>query len=374
MKRTVFSIITLVSLHGFTAMAGEAPTIVHLSAAQIEQAGITTTTIQRQIHSHTITAPGTVAFNGYAIADITTLVDGVVDQRFVHLGSHVKRGDALVTLSSTALAEAEARYLQAQAEYHRAEQERMRLADLAGQQIVSQARLQQAVSNAQTAHAHLAASQASLYAYGLDEHTLDRLLKKQHYGQLTLRAPHAGTVVADDFRLGQHIAAGNRLMQVVDESRIWVEVNIPESQLRYIRPGEAASVLLKQGQQRYGGRVLNIHHQLDPATRTAGVRLEIVNRDDALHPGMFVESEITAAATTDKLLLPTRAVQRQGDQQVVFIRKDAGDFVLRVVQVGQPEQGFVPVESGVQAGDNVVVHGSFSLLSELMKSSFADED
>ena len=378
--------LTMMTLMAATALAAESDQPggaeiekVRLTPAQITQAGITTATMTRQSRPQTITAPGVVAFNAYALADITTLVDSVVYQRHVHLGDHVNKGQQLVTLNSTALAQAEAAYLQARAEHVRSKQELTRLKSLARQKIISQARLQQADSNAQTAFARLAAAKASLYSYGLSSGDITALLrqgrlKPKRYGLLNLRAPHAGTVVADDFRIGQHLAAGSRLMQVVDESYVWVEVKIPESQFTEIRRGQAAMVTLKRGGREYAGRVINIHHQLDPATRTAGVRLQIKNSGDVLHPGMFVQAKISIRPAGDGLYLPRRAVQRQEGKSIVFIRNQGGEFVRRVVHVGQASDGFVPVLDGVKAGETVVVGGSFSLISELMKSSFADED
>ncbi len=353
--------------------AAEDTNLLRLTEDQIREAGITTEVIQKKPHVSMISAPGTVAFNAYGLADITTLVDSVVYQRHVHLGDYVKKGQKLVTLNSTALAQAEAAYLQARAEHTRSQQELVRLKSLAQKKIISQARLQQADSNEQVAHARLAAVQASLYSYGLNKYDISTLLKQHRYGLLSLRAPHAGTVVADNFRLGQHLAAGTRLMQVIDESHVWVEVRIPESQLSEIRRGQLATVILKSSHRQYSGQVLNIHHQLDPATRTAGVRLQVKNSGDALHPGMFVQVKIAVGAAAG-LYLPERAVQRQDNESIVFIRNDTGDFTRRVVHVGKPSAGFVPVFDGVKAGERVVVGGSFSLISELMKSSFADED
>jgi len=220
----------------------------------------------------------------------------------------------------------------------------------------------------------LAAAKASLFSYGLSKHDISTLLQQDQYGLLTLRAPHAGTVVADDFRLGQHLAAGSRLMQVIDESHVWVEVNIPESKLPEIRRGQSATVMLKNNDRKYPGHVINIHHQLDPATRTAGVRLQVKNDGDLLHPGMFVRAQIAAGSGGNALFLPERAVQRQDNNTIVFIRNASGDFVRRSVRIGKPVSGFVPVIDGVKAGETVVITGAFSLLSELMKSSFADED
>jgi len=372
MKTLLFTIISLLMTALLTAAEADQPgtDIVKLTAAQIQQAGITTEKIHPQSRSQVISAPGVVAFNAYALADITTLLDSVVHQRHVYMGDHVKKGQRLVTLNSTSLAQAEAAYLQARAEHYRGKQELVRLKSLAQQKIISQSRLQQAESNEKTSHARLAAAMASLFSYGLSKHDISGLLQQDHYGLLTLRAPHGGTVVADDFRLGQHLAAGSLLMQIIDESHVWVEVNMPESQLPEISRGQSATVMLKDGDQKYSGHVINIHHQLDPVTRTAGVRLQVQNSDDLLHPGMFVRVQIATGSDSKALFLPERAVQRQDNKPIVFIRNQSGDFVRRSVRVGKSVSGFVPVIEGLKAGESVVIDGAFVLASELAKSSF----
>jgi len=344
--------------------------VVKLTPAQIKQAGIRTEVLQLRPQMQSISAPGTVAFNAYALADITTLVDAMVHARHVRLGEQVKKGQKLVTLNSTSLAQAEAGYLKARAEHRRSRQELARLKKLARQKIVSQARLQQADSTYQAMHANLAAARATLYSYGLNKRDISMLLKQEAYGLLTLRAPHAGTVVADDFRLGQHVAAGSRLMQVVDESHVWVEVKIPESLLSVIRIGQSASVTPKGAKSHFSGAVINIHHQLDRVTRTAGVRLQIQNSGDLLHPGMFVSAEIATGSGEKALLLPEQAIQRQGSELIVFVEEEPGHFERREVTVGKVNMGLLPILTGIKAGEPVVVKGAFVLASELAKAGF----
>jgi len=348
--------------------------LIKLTPAQIKQAGIVTEKLQMKPALQAINAPGTVAFNGYALADITTLVDGVVHKRYVRLGDQVKKGQKLATLNSTALAQAEASYLKSQAEHHRSQQEITRLQALAEQQIVSQARLQQAESTYQIMQANLAAAKATLFSYGLNKRDISGLMKQKEYGLLTLRAPHAGTVVADDFRIGQHFAAGSQLMQVADESHVWVEVKIPESALSDIKIGQLASVTPKGVKAHYQGAVINTHHQLDPVTRTAGVRLSIQNNDDSLHPGMFVNAEIATSTGQKSLLITEQAIQRQGSELIVFVEEKPSHFERREVEINKSNMGLVTILKGVKKGEMVVVKGSFVLASELMKSSFADED
>lgn len=380
MKAFLIIIFTLSMMMGHPLMAEEygraehgnheEKGVIKLTSAQIKQAGLQTEVLKLQPKPEVVRAPGTVAFNAYRLADVTTLVDGVIRDRHVHLGDKVKRGQKLVTLTSTSLAQAQADFLRAEAEHEKTRQEWKRLEGLAVQKIVSQARLQQAESAHQAAHANLNAARASLSAYGLTSKDIGALTKRNEYGKLTLRAPSDGTIVADDFRAGQHIAAGTRLLQIADEKTVWVEVQIPESQLAAVKVGQVASVALKESSQSYLGKVVNIHHQLDQKTRTAGIRLEIQNREDELHPGMFVSAEIEAGRGEMALLLPKQAIQRQGSELIVFVEEGPGRFERREVHVGKPMMGLVPVLEGVKAGESVVIKGAFVLASELAKSGF----
>ncbi|GAV20655.1 membrane fusion protein, cobalt-zinc-cadmium efflux system [Mariprofundus micogutta] len=338
--------------------------------AQIKQAGLETEVIRFRQRSQVISAPGSVAFNAYKLADITTLVDGAIHTRHVHLDEDVKKGQELVTLTSSALAQAEAEYLRAEAEHSKSKLELKRVEGLVNEKIVSQARLQQTQSTYQAAHANLTASKATLFAYGMNKRGINNLIKATQYGQLTLYAPSSGTIVADDFRIGQHIAAGTRLMQIVDESTVWIEVKLSQAQMSGIKIGHSAVVSTKNSKTKHEGKVINIHHRLDQTTRTIGVRLEVQNPEDALHPGMFVQAEIEAGSDEEALLLPVQAIQRYEGDKIIFIEEKPGHYELREVRVGKTRMGLVPILEGLKEGESVVVKGAFALTSELAKSGF----
>ena len=345
--------------------------LIKLSPAQIKQGGIRSEVIYQRAKSEAVHAPGSVTFNAYNLADVTTLVDAVVHARHVRLGAEVKQGQKLVTITSSELAQAQAGYLRAEAEHRKSKLALQRIKGLVQEKIVSQARLQQAQSTYQAAHANLAAAKASLFAYGMFKKQINGLLKSTHYGQLTLYAPSAGTIVLDDFRTGQHIAAGTRLLQIADESSVWVEVKLSQAQMHGIRAGRNAVVSTRAGKTHYKGKVINIHHQLDQTTRTVGVRLEVENPEDALHPGMFVQAEIEAGSGEEALLLPESAVQRQGNELIVFVEEEPGHFERREVEISKASMGMVAVLKGIKEGESVVVQGAFVLASELAKSGFA---
>ncbi len=343
---------------------------IKLTPAQTKQAGIEIEVIQYRPEVQVINAPGSVDFNAYKLADITTLVDGVIHARHVRLGDEVKKGKKLVTITSSALAQAQADYLRSEAEYRKSKQDLKRIEGLAKEKIMSQARLQQTASIHQAAHANLAASRASLSSYGLSGKKIDSLISLKQYGQLTLYAPSSGTIIADDFRIGQHNAAGTRLMQIVDESTVWVEVKLSQAQINGLQVGHSGIVSVKNSNTRHKGRVINIHHQLDQTTRTVGVRFEVQNPEDILHPGMFVSAEIETGLGEESLLLPEAAIQRQGTELIVFIEEEPGHFERREVRVGKASMGYVPIIEGLKEGESVVIKGAFVLASELAKSGF----
>lgn len=346
---------------------------VTLSPEQIRQIGLKIEIAALKTLPKTIEVPGTVRFNGYHMADVTSLIDAMVSQRHVHLGDQVDKDQMLVTLISSTLAQAEAGFLQAQAEHRKSKQEWIRIKTLAKKKIVSQSRLQQVENAYQSALASLASSRATLASYGLRQQDIGALRNQPNYGLLTLRAPIAGTVIQDDFRIGQQVGAGTLLMTVVDETTVWVEAKVPASQLFDIRAGQPAIVRSKAHADIFHGQVANIHHQLDPITRTGGVRLEVENPGDGLQPGMFVQVGIDAGNGEKALLLPEQAVQRVGSKLVVFIEKRSGHFERREVRVGRTSMGLVPVVEGVNTGESVVIEGAFVLASELAKSSFKSD-
>jgi len=153
-----------------------------------------------------------------------------------------------------------------------------------------------------------------------------------------------------------------------------VEARVAATQLSSVSTGQTATIVSKDGRRRhYAGRVINIHPQLDAATRTAGVRLEVKDANATLHPGMFVDVEIHAKTGEKALLLPREAIQRQGGKLIVFVEQAPGHYKRREVRVGTASMGLIPVLQGLKPGDRVVIKGAFSVASELAKAGFAEE-
>lgn len=196
---------------------------------------------------------------------------------------------------------------------------------------------------------------------------------------VALRSPASGTVVERSVNAGAGIQAGIALFTISNTSSVWIIANVPEAQIGSIRVGTPAEVRSAAiGNNVIAGRVNYIDPRLNEETRTAHVRIEVANPGERLKSGMFVEVGFQASsgtATGEELMVPAEAIQRIGDRNVVFIPKDGepGSFVVRDVELGGVSDGYQHVLSGLQVGERVVTKGSFTLKTQLMKSSLGDE-
>ncbi|HEY0350419.1 MAG TPA: hypothetical protein VGC60_19945 [Pyrinomonadaceae bacterium] len=114
-----------------------------------------------------------------------------------------------------------------------------------------------------------------------------------------------------------------------------------------------------------------MQHILDPAIRTAQVRIELGNPEPMFKIGMYVNVAFAALGVSEKTMpvVPKEAVQAMSNQQYVFVATDkSNEFVLRPVKLAAESNGFYPVIEGLNSGDRIVVEGSFLLRAEWLKS------
>lgn len=342
--------------HG-DAHAGENSIV--LSAEQRAIADIVVTEVIFQPIANTIVAQAETRLNRYTTRLVTPRIEAQVIARHTRLGDSVVQGQLLVTLSSVAMADAQGTFLIAEQEWQRVKK--------LSRKVVAESRYQEARIAAQTARARL-------LAYGMTIAQVDELIAgnrvDQANGEFRLLAPIAGTVTKDDFITGQMIRPGDLLFEIADESTLWVEARLDPSAAHAARIGDLAQLVL--GQDRLNARVVQVHHALDEATRTLGIRLEIDNPNDRLHPGQFVTVRVqTGDSGTVGLVLPLAAVLRSADGDwVVFIEHEPNEFAPREVEIVR-ELGNTVVIDGIEPGTLVVTQGAFFIQSELAKSGFA---
>ncbi len=327
---------------------------VSLSRHERIEAGIEIERVALRAVRATTRLPAEVIVNGYRSARVTPKIPSVVEARHVRLGDAVEAGQPLASLSSVAMAEAAGELMLAAYEW--------RLVRALGSEAVSGRRY----AEAETAQRQ---AMAKVIGYGLTEAQARELAASDRLGafsgQFDLLAPRAGTVFSDDFVIGELIEPGRVLVEVVDESTVWVEARAAE--LPDVQRDDAAVVVTDNG-SRIAGRIVQRHHRLDEATRTRGLRIEVDNTDDALHPGQFVEVELETGAAEPVLAIPSSAITVLDGRQTVF-RMEGDEFHPVPISTGRGLGDRVVVQAGLEAGDRVASVGVFHLKSLLLKSS-----
>lgn len=330
---------------------------VEMNAAQRASSGVVIEVIEYQSLAEEIMAPGEVIVNAYKSSQVTPRISAQIANRHARLGDAVSREQVLVTLSSVEMAAAQGNLLITSQEWERVNE--------LGREVVSERRFVEAQVAFQQA-------QSTVLAFGMTTPQIQTLIQLNDVtgatGEFDLLAPQDGTVISDDFVIGEVIDPGRVLFELTDESTIWVETSLTPEEAQAIESGAMAHVRI--GEDWLEGSVIQSHHAVNETTRTLAVRIELPNPTEQLHPGLFVDTRIQANQLVEVLALPEEAVLRSPDGDwVIFVEDEPDRFKPVEVDVINTIQGLAVIE-GVPVGTRVVTQGAFFVQSELAKSGF----
>jgi cobalt-zinc-cadmium efflux system membrane fusion protein len=374
---------------------GEHADEVKLTAEAVRSAGIRLATVKPQSLTATIGAPARVAYNAEGVAHVGSLVNGRVVELPVRVGDTVKKGDVLAVIDSHELGAAQSEYLQRRTatETARPAIELAKSAFDRAQQLYDQTQgislteVQSRQKEYRTAVGELAAAEAALRAaanrlqlLGMDEAAVTSLGQTDKLDSTyRVRAPIAGRVIEREATLGELVGPDKeRLLMLADMNTVWVLADVPEAELPLIAEGAAVQISVAAGGgETFEGKVAYLSPELDAATRTARVRVEVSNADMKLRPGMFARTEIAAGAAGGEpvLAVPDAAIQTVEGEPAVFVpvAGEPNTYAKRAVGIGPTIGGMVPVFAGLKDGEQYVSVGSFILKAELGKAGAAHE-
>jgi RND family efflux transporter MFP subunit len=327
-------------LNPMRPMAGGAA--ITVDSVTVQNMGFRSETVTRGPLSRTIRTSGTIEFDETRIADVTARFRGWIDKLYVDsTGQQVHRGDPLLEIHSPELYSAET-------EYFSTLSQTTNMAGMSG--------------NAMKARAV-----AKLKMFDLSDEQIakiehDREVRKS----LSIMSPADGFVTEKGVVQGQMVDAGMKLYRIADLEFVWVQAQIYEQDLPFLKLGQEADVSLSYlPDRKFRGRVAYIYPTVEEKTRTVKVRMEFHNPGFLLKPGMFATVQLQADLAPDALLVPESAVLRSGQKNTVFVALDGGRFEPRTVALGpRGENDVIQVLSGLNAGERVVTSGQFMLDSE----------
>ena len=109
------------------------------------------------------------------------------------------------------------------------------------------------------------------------------------------------------------------------------------------------------------GALLTVDNEIDPNSGTAKLKALFDNKDEALFPNQFVNVRLLLETRRDQVLIPSAALQRGAQGQFVYVASPDGTAQMRPVKLGPVDGDNTSVESGVEAGESVVVDGAEKL-------------
>jgi len=266
---------------------------------------------------------------------------------YVDEGSYVRQGQPLVQLNDellrAQLGQQQAQLQTAEANLARDEAALARSQELKERGFLSQASLDTALANQRASAANLAAARAAL------AETQTRV------NQATIRAPVSGLISSRAVTRGQIVQAGSELFRMVRDGRLELDAQIPEAELRLVRPGMAATIASDQAGQTTG-TVRIVTPQVDPQSRLGVARIALTGGSN-LRPGMFARAEIDAGSQPSLTVPSAAVVFRENRPGVYVLMPDSTAHFQPITEAGR-SQGVVAVSSGLQAGQRVVVEGA----------------
>ncbi len=302
----------------------------------------------------TLRLPGRLVWNEDHTVRVVPQLAGRIQKITVEIGSEVKAGQILATLSSPDYGQAQADASKAQADQQLAKHALERQRELHAAGIVADKDFQQTEAEATRARAE--ADRANRRLAGLGGAS---------DGSYILRSPLAGIVVERNLNPGLEFRpeqSSDPLFVVTDPTSLWLRLDASEADLAVLKAGEKISLQVKQyPNERFAGVIRHVGDFVDPATRTIRVRGDVANPDRRLKGGMFVTALIELPPT-QALLVPVAAAFLVDEQRYLFVEEATGRYILRAVQAGPERDGRIEILSGVKEGEKVVIEGNLHLI------------
>jgi membrane fusion protein (multidrug efflux system) len=155
---------------------------------------------------------------------------------------------------------------------------------------------------------------------GLDQAEVSLREAELALARTSVSAPFAGHVDQVHVAAGEHVGVGENLLDLVDLDPIRVEVQVVESELRWLQQGSSASIrLVAFPDTVFRARVASIRPSVDPETRTGLVTVVVPNAEGVILPGMFARITLDGRTFADRLLVPKDAVIERGGRSLVFV-------------------------------------------------------
>jgi len=379
------------------------PESLLLSEGETAAARVETMLVTRQTPISTLRLYGKLRTDETTVERVSAYFPGRIEQLYANFtGARVNAGDHLAEIYSPELLAAF---------------EELRQAWLSDQQTNDKSAFLR-----DTSRDTLGAARDKLRLFGIDPALIETIERDGFNRDLfTIDTTRGGTIMEIGIREGEYVQTGQSIVTIADLSHLWLDLQAFESQLAQIHWGQPVVFRVESHPgEEFEGRVSFVDPVIDPATRTAAVRVAVANPDGALKPGMFASSAIRVRlgghagmnadgmlgkwvcpmhptfvrnepgecaicfmdlvpvesmlplprvqGAEEPLVVPESAVLFTGTRSIVYTQNSEEDGIRYTpveVILGPRADGFYIVRNGLKEGDRVVTHGAFRIDSSM---------
>lgn len=365
---------------------------------------IETTPVERKFVEAQIRMVGKIAYDETRVKNITAWVPGRIDKLFVDFtGTTVRKGDHIVSIYSPELLSTQAELIQAA-------------------QAVKNIKLETSNLVKRSTEATLVSARKKLRLLGLSDEQISDIEKSgTPTDHVTIYAPVGGIVIEKNTTEGMYVETGTKIYTIADLSQVWVLLDAYESDMTWLRYGQDVTFTVDAlPGKTFPGIISFIDPRLDTRTQTIKLRVNVVNSDEKLKPGMFVSAIVKTkiaeegrvidenlagkwmcpmhpsivkngtgtcdicgmdlvtseslgyvpvdAAEKPPLIVPASAVLITGKRALVYVQVPGTEkptFEGREIVLGQRAGDYYIVREGLSEGETVVTNGNFKIDSAL---------
>lgn len=312
-----------------------------------------------QQRTETLRLPARVVWDETRTVRVFAPLAGRIVRLLAQPGEPVKAGAPLALIASPDLGQVQADARRADTDFALAEKNLARASALHEHGVIALKELQLAQAERDRAQAERERASARLKLYGASA---------QVNQEFALRSPIAGVVVERNANPGEEVRPDQAqpgspaLFVVTDPTRVWVQIDAPESAVPALHPG----ALLELGSPLLGGegataRIDLVSDFFDPQTRTLRVRASADNRERRLKAEMYLTAELEVDRGAF-VRVPANAILLHGKQQYVFVEDAAGVYRRQEVRAEEAGFGVMRVRKGLAGGERVVTEGGLLLM------------
>jgi RND family efflux transporter MFP subunit len=327
------------------------PGSIQISAEKQQLIGMRYGTAEWSSEGQAIRFAGRVVPDETRVTRVHAKVDGWIERVSVDFtGQLIRQGEPLLTLYSPELL---------------ASQQELLLA-MKAKNLMQHSSMTESAGNSA---ALVEAARRRLELWDISRPQMDEIERTgKPIKSIALYSPAAGYITARNAFPGQRVTPETELYAITDLSRVWVMADVFEADAPQIRLGQPATIILPGTNSTLTAKVAYLQPQIDPATRTLKVRLDLANRGFRLKPDMFVDVLMQIGGGR-RLTVPAEAVLDSGTTKTVFLDRGNGYFEPRQVETGQRIGDRVEIVKGLQPGERLVVSAAFLLNSESQMKS-----